>query len=87
MASTTPNKEIVRRICLLSGASQCYLLVSPGDEYVDVLADIKTNEIKNCISELESWCGMKFRLYSLYDETEYLKELKKQAEKILPITL
>jgi len=47
MAKTTPNKESIRRICLLSGASFCYLLVDTDNDYVDVLSDLKQEEMEN----------------------------------------
>ena len=100
MANTTPNKETVRRICLLSGASYCYLLVETGDDYVDVFTDIEQLEMDNCINELESWCGMKFRVYAASEdngnnfgdnngdnngEKNKIAEIRTLGEKILPI--
>jgi len=88
MAITTPNKETVRRVCLLSGATCCYILVDTGDEYVDVLADIKKEEIKHCVKSLHDWGGMKFRLYSLLDispdEIKLTNKIKSVGEKIYP---
>ena len=74
VASTTPNKEIVRRICILSGGSICYIRVDTGDEYVDVLTDIEESNLNNCLQELESWAGMKFRIYTLKNKTPTTKK-------------
>lgn len=88
MANTTPNKETVRRICLLSGASICYLLVDTGDEYAEVVTDIELPDLENCINELKSWCGMNFRLYTTKQATDYknkIARIRACGEKILPI--
>lgn len=88
MASTTPNKETIRRLCILSGASQCYLRVNTGDDYAEVLADIKEKELQNCLQSLKDWCGMKFRLYSMLDHSTenliYLDMIKTEGEKLYP---
>lgn len=85
MNRTIPNKESVRRVCLLSGASECYISVSTEDEYIDVLANVERKEMKHCLQELENWCGMKFRLHTLYEDTPASFQIKSQGEKILPI--
>ncbi len=87
MAKTTPNKEAVRRICLLSGGSFCYLLVDTGDEYVDVLSDLKQEALDNCQKELESWCGMKFRVFTTQKNTTedfIVRNIKSHGEKLWP---
>jgi hypothetical protein len=88
MAKTTPNKESVRRICLLSGGSFCYLLVDTDNDYVDVLSDLKQEEIENCQKELESWCGMKFRVFSTQKNSTdnfIIKKIQRCGEKLWPI--
>ena len=87
MANTTPNKESIRRICILHGGSYCYLLVDTGAEHVDVLTDIDTKSIEACIMELVAWCGMKFKLLN-EDSNDVAKErVLNLGEKILPITM
>lgn len=87
MASTTPNKEIVRRICHLHGATECYLLVETEDEAVEVLTNIADGEINDCISELESWAGMKFRVSNFSKNKKDIGLIQSKSEQILPIKL
>ncbi len=88
MAITTPNKEAVRRICLLSGGNFCYLLVNTHNDYAYVLSDIKQEETANCQKELESWCGMKFRVFTTQNSTSddtTIKTILNSGEKLWPI--
>jgi len=85
MANTTPNKEIIRRISLLHGASFCYIYINTGDEYVEALANIKTGKMKNYKQELEMWSGMKFRVYNMNSKQEQVNKIETKGEKILPI--
>jgi hypothetical protein len=87
VASTTPNKEIVRRICHLHGATECYLFVKTNDDAVDVLANIPDEAIESCSEELESWAGMKFRLSNFSMNEKELNQVISKSEKILPINL
>ena len=87
MANTTPNKETIRRISLLHDATFCYINVSTGDEYVEALANIKTEKMKSYKKKLEAWSGMKFRVYNMHSKREQVKNLKITGEKILPINL
>ncbi len=85
MASTVPNKEIIRRVCHLAGATECYLLVETDDEAVEVLTNITDDAIISCLSELESWSGMKFRLFTYSNDKDIIEKLITNGEKILPI--
>lgn len=87
MAHTTPNKEVVRRICLLHGATDCYLFVETGNQFVQVLTNIDSDKITTCLSELESWCGMKFELFNMDSEKETIHIIEQKGEKILPIVI
>ncbi len=87
MASTTPNKEIVRRICHLQGATECYLFVDTGDEAVEVLTNIADGAIENCLNELESWAGMKFRVSNFSKNKKEISLIQSKSEQILPIKL
>ena len=87
-SKTMPNKESVRRICLLSGGSFCYILLATEDDSIAVLSDIKADEIANCEKELQNWCGMKFRVYSTLLESTgdtVISCIQKQGEKLWPI--
>ncbi|MEE9326915.1 MAG: hypothetical protein V3U71_06420 [Cocleimonas sp.] len=87
MQNTIPNKETIRRICILNGATNCYLLASTEYTYTMVLMDIaeeKTNAVK---IELKSWCGMEIRVFTYERETEGKKEILAKGEKILPINI
>ena len=85
MASTTPNKEIIRRICHLHGATKCHLLVDTGDFYVEVLTNITTDKIASCIIELEQWAGIKFRVYNFDITNKTTSNILSKGEAILPI--
>ena len=87
MANTTPNKETIRRICILHGGSYCFLRVDTGAEYVDVLSDIIDERKQACLEELEAWCGMKFKLYNEQSLDEKIKQISTSGEKILPIKM
>lgn len=64
MPNTIPNKEIIRRISRLFGASKCYLL--SGKEYTEamILVDIKEENIEKITLELREWCGMDIKVYT-----------------------
>ena len=87
MAHTTPNKETIRRICILQGGTECYIQVNTGNEYVNILTDIENQNLDQCLSELESWCGMKFQLFNEDSESKYTNKIKLNGEKILPIDI
>ncbi len=87
MASTTPNKEIVRRICHLHGATECYLFVDTCDEAVEVLTNIADGAIENGLNELESWAGMKFRVSNFSKNKKEISLIQSKSEQILPIKL
>ncbi|MCF6189683.1 MAG: hypothetical protein L3J51_04320 [Cocleimonas sp.] len=87
MASTTPNKEIVRRICHLHGATECYLFVETDDEAVEVLTNITDEAMEDCLSELESWAGMKFRVSNFSKNKKEIGLIQSKSEQILPIKL
>jgi len=85
VALTTPNKEIIRRICRLNGASKCYLVVDTNDEYVEILTDIPSAKKDICITELEEWAGVKFRIFNFEDDKDLVSSIKSSGEIILPI--
>lgn len=87
MVSTTPNKEIVRRICHLHGATKCILLVDTGDVFVEILTNISTDKISSCTNELEQWAGMKFRVYNFSKNKNTISKVLSKGESILPIKL
>ena len=87
MANTTPNKESIRRICILHKGDLCYLLVDTGADHVDVFMNITNDRIENCCKELESWCGMKFKLYNEEATYDQIRRISEFGEKILPIEM
>lgn len=42
MVSTAANKETIRRISILNGATYCYILVDSKETHVHVLIDVDT---------------------------------------------
>ncbi len=87
MANTTPNKESIRRICILHGGSYCILHVDTGAEHVEVLTDITDERLPICEKELEAWCGMKFKLFNEGSKDKIVKHIRISGEKILPIKM
>ena len=87
MANTIPNKETIRRICILHGCSYCFIHVNTGAEHTDILTDIIDKKKLACLKELEAWCGMKFKLYNELSPDETIKQISTSGEKILPIKL
>ena len=87
MAQTTPNKEIVRRLCLLHGVSECYILSEEDQHHVDVLADIIDNKLDGFNKELEAWAGMSFHVFNKGSKTEKVEKIIKTGVKILPVNL
>ena len=87
MANTTPNKESIRRICILYGGSFCILHVDTGAEHVEVLTDIADERLPICEKELEAWCGMKFKLFNERSNDEKTEPIRLSGEKILPIKM
>ena len=85
MANTTPNKETIRRICLLHGGTECHILVDTGDDYVDVLSNIENHKIEHCLLELKDWCGMKFQLFNNNSNIDEINRIRNKGVQILPI--
>ena len=85
--STTPNKEIVRRICVMNDASFCYLLVEYSSATIKLYANIPDNLILKANEELLSWCGMPFKIYNDNSETLLINNIMNKGEKILPIAM
>jgi len=84
---TTPNKEIVRRICILHGATYCYMLVIPEKDVVRILVDSDFKDISGIVDELRAWCGIRFEVINYNTDELKSNDLKKRGEKILPISL
>lgn len=85
MIITTPNKEIVRRIASLYGATFCFMLVVKGSKFIEVHSDINSNKINLCEVELKDWAGMNFKVFNENSEKEKIDKIKKEGVKILPI--
>jgi hypothetical protein len=65
MDSITPNKEIIRRICILNGGTCCYISHTKGDSFIEVLADIKHEMLDNFSQELSEWTGINYKVYTM----------------------
>ena len=85
MASTVPNKEIVRRVCRLFGATDCYLRIQNNSDTIKILTNITDDNLLVCETELESWAGMVFKVSNFNINTTELNEFISCSEKILPI--
>ena len=87
MYSTTPNKETIRRLCILNGATFCYLLIRSTEPFAHIFSDIDCKNIGNFSEELEAWCGMKILVCNEQFHDRTLTTIKKNGEKILPIRI
>ncbi len=58
MDSITPNKEIIRRICILNGGTCCYICHTKGDAFIEILTDITEERLNNFSKELSEWSGI-----------------------------
>ncbi len=85
MANTTPYLETVRRVCLLNNVGVCYLLSDSNSEFVYLYFDLGTQQIRSFCLELESWCGMKFKIFNDDSNTETIKLIKTKGERIYPL--
>ena len=85
MANTTPNKETIRRLCLLHKVEFCYLLSDTDSVFVHVLVDIENQKKESFCQELESWCGMKFEIFTLDSDEVNIIRMKRYGEKIYPL--
>ena len=85
MSNTTPNKETIRRFCLLFRVSYCYLLTDTKTEYANLFLDISNKKKDELLHELESWCGMKFKLLNLTSNEDEITQVKTRGERIYPL--
>jgi hypothetical protein len=85
MQNTIPNKETIRRICILNGGTNCYLLAATKYNNTMVLMDIAEDRTCSVKVELKSWCGMKIRVFTYEKDTEEKEEILAKGERILPI--
>ena len=61
------------------------MLINKESSHVEIHANIVTNKISHCETELKEWAGMNFRVYNEYSEEEI--RLKNKGIKILPIDI
>jgi len=87
MAHTTPNKETIRRLCLLHKVEFCYLLSEKSSEYVDILITLEDQYLEIFEQELESWCGMRFKLFNKKSNKKDIMRIKNKGDKIYPLKL
>ncbi len=85
MNSITPNKEIIRRICILNGGTTCYIGHKKGEQYLEVLSDIKEENLERFAKELSEWSGVSYKVYSMGKQNSGGELLNRINNKILPI--
>ncbi len=85
MANTTPNKETIRRLCLLHKVESCYLLSDTNTIFVDLLIELEDQYFELFKQELESWCGMKFKLFNNKSNEKDIVRIKNKGEFIYPL--
>lgn len=83
--NTTPNMEVVRRICAMNEASFCYMLVDYSFKHIVLFRNIHDSLLKKATNELASWCGMSFKIHNKNSRNSTIHNIKTQGEKILPI--
>ncbi len=86
MANTTPNKETIRRLCLLHKVNSCYLLSDRSTVFVDLLIELEDKHSELFKQELESWCGMKFKLFNKSSNEKDIIRIKNEGELIYPLS-
>ncbi len=84
MDSITPNKEIIRRICILNGGLTCYISHAKGEDFIEVLTDVNEDKLALFATELKEWSGVNYKIYNL-NKTAETSLLKRINKKILPI--
>ena len=87
MHTITPNKEVIRRICLLNGATTCYIAKTKGKQSIEVLVDIKEVNLTHFSKELSEWSGIMYQVYSLNTYKNNDHTVRHIKEKILPIEI
>lgn len=81
MNSITPNRELIRRICLINKGSECYISIDNDKQIIIIYVDIPANKHTQLIHELHEWSGMNYQVeYTKDNELELIGK-----EKILPI--
>ena len=63
--SITPNKEVIRRICILNGGTCCYISYTKGSAFIEVLTDTTEERLNNFSKELGEWSGINYKVFSL----------------------
>ena len=86
MANTIPNKETIRRLCLLHKVESCYLLSDTKSVFVDLLIELEDQHTELFRQELESWCGMKFKLFNKNSNEKDIIRIKNEGELIYPLS-
>jgi hypothetical protein len=85
MDSITPNKEVIRRICILNGGTCCYISHIKGDAFIEILTDITEERLNNFSKELSEWSGINYKVFSLKTPSDNKNEISHINNKILPI--
>jgi tRNA G10 N-methylase Trm11 len=83
MDTITPNKEIIRRICILNGGTYCYISHTKGDNFIEILADIKEEKLTSFSKELSEWSGINYKVYSIHSQAYKKNKLEHINDKIL----
>ena len=85
MDAISPNREIIRRICILNGGTICYISCKKDHQYIDVLADVAKEKLNDFAKELMEWSGVNYHVYSIHDEPSLKYEHLHIDEQILPL--
>ncbi|HIO91384.1 MAG TPA: hypothetical protein EYG68_00885 [Leucothrix mucor] len=83
----TPNKEIIRRICILNGGTTCCISRSNNNEFIELLVDIKEDQLKKFTYELTEWTGANYKAYNTSSNAFKAGALSHIKETILPINI
>jgi hypothetical protein len=81
----TPNKEIIRRICILNGGTCCYISHTRGHAYIEVLVDIEDKKLNQFSQQLTEWTGIDYKVYNINKQDNIRTTLGHINNKILPI--
>ena len=87
MKPSPPNKEIVRRICILFQIKQCWMTNPSQYEASKLLVSLDNKKIDLFKKELKDWSGINFDVYSVNSKSTFADDIKLNGIILLPLEL
>ena len=85
MKPTTPNKEIIRRICTLFHIKECWMSTPSQGDNTQLLVSLDDEKIKSFNNELKDWSGIDFDIYTLSSKSSFTDNMKLNGIVLLPL--